>query len=57
MENIKNMLNWDLFVDGKLSIGVAKSEIGEFTFMMDDYIEKRFRHTPMAENGRLIQLS
>lgn len=57
MENIKNMLNWDLFVDGKLSIGVAKSEIGEFIFMLDDYIEKRWRHTPMAENGRLIQLS
>lgn len=55
MENIKNMLNWKLFIDGKLFVGVARSEIGEFIFMLDDYIEKRWRHTPMAENGNLIQ--
>lgn len=55
MENIKNILNWDLFINGKLFVGVARNEIGEFIFMLDDYIEKRWRHTPMAENGNLIQ--
>lgn len=55
MDNIKNVDNWKLFIDGKLFVGVAKSEIGEFIFMLDDYIEKRWRHTPMAENGNLIQ--
>lgn len=55
MENIKNVDNWELFFDGKIFMSIKRSEIGEFTFMMDDYIEKRFRHTPMAENGRLIQ--
>jgi hypothetical protein len=55
MENIKNLNNWQLFIDGNLFVSVARSEIGEFIFMLDDYIEKRWRHTPMAENGRLIQ--
>lgn len=55
MENIKNLDNWELFIDAKLFVGVAKSEIGEFIFMLDNYIEKRWRHTPMAENGNLIQ--
>lgn len=55
MENIKNLNNWQLFINGNLLVGVARSEVGEFIFMLDDYIEKRWRHTPMAENGRLIQ--
>lgn len=55
MENIKNMLNWKLFIDGALVIRLCKDEIGEFIFMLDDYIEKRWRHTPMAENGNLVQ--
>lgn len=55
MENIKNLDNWKLFVDGALVIRLCKDEIGEFIFMLDDYIEKRWRHTPMAENGNLIQ--
>lgn len=55
MENIKNLDNWKLFIDGALVIRLDKDEIGEFIFMLDDYIEKRWRHTPMAENGILIQ--
>lgn len=55
MENIKNVDNWKLFIDGALVIRLDKDKIGEFIFMLDDYIEKRWRHTPMAENGNLIQ--
>lgn len=55
MENIKNVNNWQLFCDGKIFMSVAKREIGEFIFMLDDYIEKRWRHTPMTENGNIIQ--
>lgn len=40
MENIKNLDNWKLFADGKIFMGIKRSEIGEFIFMLDDYIEK-----------------
>ena len=55
MENIKNLNNWKLFVDGALVIRLDKDEIGEFIFMLDDYVEERWRHTPMTENEKLIK--
>lgn len=55
MENIKNLLNWDLFVDGKLCVSVARSEIGEFIFMLDDYIEKRWRQWESDKDRHLIK--